>query len=199
MSYKKITFKQHRELSARTMSTEIEQMCGNHKALLAVHALGLVDEAIEAFEFIGDKSFGYTILSMNKKVMEELGDTLWYLARLYDIAVNNCGLMVPEIEYPTRGSILVKNSDENSIIYAAMMLVETKNIGELIKKYANHGHDFDVQKFVMAARSVMRNIQILLNIYGGYEIRECAAANINKLEKRYPDGFSAERSINRAE
>jgi len=197
MAAKKLTFKQHVELSVKTMSKEVEQLPGTGRALLAVHALGLVNEAIEAFEWLGSKSYGASVEVHNKVLAEELGDMLWYLVTLHHILPEECGIIVPEVEYPASSSSLPKLADHNPLAVMATIIVYAKEIGEMVKKYANHGHEFNVNTFTLATMSILANTQVLLKLNGGMDIRACAAKNIAKLKKRYPDGFSFARSINR--
>lgn len=69
---------------------------------------------------------------------------------------------------------------------------------DLVKKHMMHGHDFDREKFAKelgdiawylaeAAAAVDMDLESVLKM------------NIEKLKKRYPDGFDSEKSIHREE
>jgi len=69
---------------------------------------------------------------------------------------------------------------------------------DLVKKHMMHGHDFDREKFAKelgdiawylaeAATAIDMNLEDILQM------------NIDKLKKRYPDGFNSENSIHRKE
>ena len=75
---------------------------------------------------------------------------------------------------------------------------EAGEFADTIKKWRYHGHELDRQELVKELGDVL-----------WYVARACEAldtdmgtvmeANIAKLWRRYPDGFSTERSINRTE
>ena len=69
---------------------------------------------------------------------------------------------------------------------------------DLVKKHMMHGHAFDREKFARelgdiawylaeAARAIDMDLEDVLQM------------NIDKLKKRYPEGFSTEKSVNRKE
>ena len=69
---------------------------------------------------------------------------------------------------------------------------------DLVKKHMMHGHDFDKEKFANelgdiawylaeAATAIDTDLETILQM------------NIEKLKKRYPDGFDSEKSIHRSE
>ena len=75
---------------------------------------------------------------------------------------------------------------------------EAGEVTELIKKYLYHGHSLGIQKLTEELGDVMwylTNIATFFNIPMTYILDE----NIKKLEERYPEGFSEEKSINRKE
>ena len=75
---------------------------------------------------------------------------------------------------------------------------ECGEVTELIKKNLYHGHKLDLQKLTEELGDVMwylTNIASLYSISMSYILEE----NIKKLEERYPEGFSKEKSINRKE
>ena len=67
---------------------------------------------------------------------------------------------------------------------------------DAIKKHLYHGHDMKNLKEELG--DVMWYVAALSSMFG-IDMEEVAEANIEKLRKRYPDGFSKERSINRVE
>ena len=72
-------------------------------------------------------------------------------------------------------------------------------VGELHSLYQKvyQGHHFDVEH----AKKECGDIFWFLAEYCtamGWSMSEVAETNINKLKARFPDGFSAERSLNRA-
>lgn len=75
---------------------------------------------------------------------------------------------------------------------------EAGEVAEIIKKNIGHGHELDVTKLGKELGDVLWYIQEIGHIIG-YPLELVAKDNIEKLKKRYPDGFSTEQSVNRDE
>lgn len=73
---------------------------------------------------------------------------------------------------------------------------EAGEVADLIKKHVGHGHPLDVSKLKYELGDVLWYVAALADICG-LTLDDVAAANIEKLRARYPDGFSSERSIHR--
>lgn len=73
---------------------------------------------------------------------------------------------------------------------------EAGEVADLVKKHIGHGHTLDREKVVKELGDVLWYIAVLANQVGA-TLETVAQANIEKLAKRYPEGFSSERSINR--
>lgn len=74
-------------------------------------------------------------------------------------------------------------------------------VGEVIdtlKKYMWHNHLLDMEHLKKELGDVMWYLATLANEFG-ISLDDVIAGNVEKLRKRYPDGFSSERSINREE
>ena len=69
---------------------------------------------------------------------------------------------------------------------------------EMIKKYRFHGHDLDYPKLKKELGDTLWYLAVLADLLG-FSLDGVAQANIAKLERRYPDGFSADASRNRTE
>ena len=75
---------------------------------------------------------------------------------------------------------------------------EAGEVVDIIKKYAYQGHELEVEELIDELGDVMYYLCwlcILLQI----DFSEICFNNMNKLTKRYPNGFEEERSINRTE
>ena len=73
---------------------------------------------------------------------------------------------------------------------------ETGEVADHIKKATFQGHEFDVDKVVGELGDVCWYVAILakgLNV----DLETVMQKNIEKLQRRYPDGFAAEKSLNR--
>ena len=84
-------------------------------------------------------------------------------------------------------------------INAAMGLSgEAGETCEVIKKEFFHGHQTDVTKLIKEAGDVLWYLAFLAETYG-FTLEEVATMNIEKLRKRFPEGFSTEASIERVD
>ena len=75
---------------------------------------------------------------------------------------------------------------------------ESGEVADIIKKFVAHGHELEVQKLIEEAGDVLWYLAALASRLGT-TLELIAASNLRKLERRYPDGFSEERSRNREE
>lgn len=85
---------------------------------------------------------------------------------------------------------------EESTNYALGLTGESGEVADLIKKWAFHGHILNIEELKKELGDVLHYVAGLATFHG-LELEEIAEANIDKLKKRYPDGFSKEASKNR--
>lgn len=84
------------------------------------------------------------------------------------------------------------------IVFTLGLAGEAGEVIELVKKHIGHGHSLDRQKMLIELGDVLWYVSALAGALG-FTLEEVAQANIDKLKRRYPDGFSSERSQNRSE
>ncbi|MGD6898620.1 nucleoside triphosphate pyrophosphohydrolase family protein [Bacillus infantis] len=75
---------------------------------------------------------------------------------------------------------------------------EAGEVADLIKKSLFHGHSIDVAEVKKELGDVLWYLSQIARL-AGLTLDEVATANIEKLMKRYPEGFSQEASVNRVE
>ena len=73
---------------------------------------------------------------------------------------------------------------------------EAGEVADIIKKVVGHRHILDRDTLAGELGDVLWYVAAMCD-HLGVSIESVAAANIEKLRKRYPDGFSTERSIAR--
>lgn len=73
---------------------------------------------------------------------------------------------------------------------------EAGEVADLIKKHVFHGHDLDRGEIVKELGDVCWYVALLATSIG-VGLDEILDRNIEKLKRRYPEGFSSEASINR--
>jgi NTP pyrophosphatase (non-canonical NTP hydrolase) len=73
---------------------------------------------------------------------------------------------------------------------------ETGEVVDYLKKVYHHDHELDKDVIVKEMGDVLWYLSGLATILG-INLEDIAVENIEKLKKRYPEGFSTERSVNR--
>lgn len=90
-------------------------------------------------------------------------------------------------------------ASEDKILNGAMGLCgESGEVMDLIKKWKFHEHILDKDKVIKELGDVCWYIAILSKGLG-VDLSQVLEMNIEKLRKRYPEGFSKEKSLNREE
>lgn len=74
---------------------------------------------------------------------------------------------------------------------------ESGEVADLVKKILGHGHPLDREELIKELGDVLWYIAVMSNALE-CSLEDVAQINIDKLKARYPDGFSTERSMNRA-
>lgn len=88
-------------------------------------------------------------------------------------------------------------TDNDQIINAVMGLCgEVGEISDMLKKYFFQGHGLDYEEIAHELGDVMWYIALMCDAMQ-IQMSKVAEMNVDKLQKRYPKGFEAERSINR--
>ena len=90
---------------------------------------------------------------------------------------------------------LLSSKIENGILG---LCGESGECADLYKKYLYQGHEFDREAMKAELGDVLWYCAELAAGLG-VTLEDVAWANIEKLRKRYPDGFEVERSVNREE
>jgi NTP pyrophosphatase (non-canonical NTP hydrolase) len=73
---------------------------------------------------------------------------------------------------------------------------ESGEVTDHIKKVAFQGHNLDVQEIAKELGDIMWYVARSADAIG-YDLETIAKMNVEKLKKRYPEGFSADASVNR--
>lgn len=89
--------------------------------------------------------------------------------------------------------------DPGELINGALGLTgEAGEVSDMIKKYIFHRHDLDKTEIVKELGDVCWYVALISHAIG-VPLEEILETNIEKLKRRYPDGFSEENSIHRTE
>ena len=75
---------------------------------------------------------------------------------------------------------------------------ESGEVADLLKKYHFQGHNLDLNHVAKELGDIAWYLAV--GAYSiGYDLEKILQMNVDKLKARYPDGFSADRSLHRAE
>lgn len=86
--------------------------------------------------------------------------------------------------------------DRRLAVAALGLIGEAAEVSEAVKKYMGHGHELNREKLIDEAGDVLWYVAELCTVLG-VDMSDVATGNVEKLRKRYPMGFSSERSVNR--
>lgn len=104
-------------------------------------------------------------------------------------------------EYQEKSKRTLNTNLTNNELLSNMAMGISGETGEVIdhlKKYLYQGHDLQIDLIGEEIGDVMFYIANLCNLLE-IDLKDVIEGNYNKLLKRYPDGFSKEKSINRGE
>jgi NTP pyrophosphatase (non-canonical NTP hydrolase) len=93
----------------------------------------------------------------------------------------------------------IEDRNQALVNYALGLAGETGEVVDLIKKYVYHGHPMTLELKHKIMLEIGDDFHYLVGLCTLFDIDPQLAMdmNINKLKKRYPEGFSTKRSINR--
>ena len=188
MNYKRYSYNDYQAITRETSG------CDD----LSVLALGLVGESIEFIDAV-DQIYSNTsenyLMKTIDEVMKEAGDVFWYAARIMDT------MKVPFQAWQIHTANTTDNFNDSCRKSFRKKFRVVRNAGvvsEHVKKVAGHGHDLNKGLVREHIGDIVRDIAyILKGIYGQHALGMCMHANVEKLRKRYPNGFEVERSKNR--
>lgn len=169
----------YQENAKRTMNWDLE-----NNIQLSAMTLGIAGELGEVFELV---ECPFETDQEVQKVKDEAGDVFWYVA-------NKCTLL--SLDWRTLFPPEVKGKSVYRDIVRAMR--HASNLADTVKKTIAQRHVLDIDKVVEALRGIIACLTSVLSYYG-LTPQEVCSFNQQKLMKRYPSGFSADRSINREE
>ena len=166
----------------------------------------LIGETSEVVEIILESK---DIINENKDhIKEEIGDVIWYMSRLlddYDIEMYKVahshemdaysytinGLFGTFITYQTLGIEKFMNIESRKLVHYAGKSVE------VMKKHIFHKHELDIVEMERNVSHLLKHLTFVSMVLG-FTIGDVAKTNLIKTNKRYPNGFEKERSIERS-
>lgn len=112
-----------------------------------------------------------------------------------------CIADIPKVFTPNDyqvAALRTANKDSKDLILNGVLGLcgETGEVSDIVKKHLFQGHELDRQKAIEELGDVCWYLAITAHGLG-IDLESVMEININKLKKRYPDGFDADKSINR--
>lgn len=165
-----------------------------------------IEERIAAQVAKGREKYGVTLednvtLTEAQRIEhleEELIDALMYCEHLA-AAGRERGLTADDYQRAAlRTAQVTTMTDEDLILNGVMGLSgEAGECIDLVKKVRFQGHALDRDRFLLELGDVAWYLAVAAH-GAGFRLSEVFEANVDKLKKRYPDGFDKARSMNRA-
>jgi NTP pyrophosphatase (non-canonical NTP hydrolase) len=75
---------------------------------------------------------------------------------------------------------------------------EAGEVADMVKKHLFQGHPLDLDHLAIELGDCAWYLAVMAHAIG-YDLETVLQMNINKLRRRYPNGFEAERSLHRQE
>lgn len=183
-----LTWDEYRILARRTQDHTLSP-----REKLAHAVLGLCSELHEADLESSALVFGNPESSSDTKtrLALEIGDCYWMIAELCDCLDGESNGALFSLPYEARNS-----RTRVSSVGASALRSATAHLCSMAQK-TFQGHKLDNILRPKHSLSVIVNRLEILAKRSGFDTPTIPHMNIEKLKKRYPDGFSAERSVNR--
>lgn len=152
--------------------------------------MGLIGESGEVVDIVKKWKFqsGDHAQLPKDKLIEELGDVLWYCA---EVSTAQMVEMIPA----------VKAMGLEEIQYDGKLHIEALFLAKLAQSMTDawlYPDEYTPEPLYIVA-CIIDLIGYMLKTYCGSTLAECMERNIAKLKRRYPDGFDPERSLHREE
>lgn len=103
-----------------------------------------------------------------------------------------------EYQQAAQRTASTKNTDEKILNGILGMCGEIGEVADILKKYLFQGHEFDREHAIKEAGDTVWYVAELAAGLG-MTLEDVCQLNVDKLRRRYPDGFDPERSMHREE
>lgn len=134
----------------------------------------------------------YITLALDEEDLKNLKNSI-------DVELEDKEMTLNEYQDKALSKASIQTDPDETIFVRTLGLAgEIGEVCDLIKKHYGHGHDLSLDKIKDELGDVLWYIATLADCYN-LTLHEIAEGNCDKLNRRYPDGFSQEGSINRVD
>jgi len=150
--------------------------------------MGLIGESGEVVDTVKKWMFqsGDQAKIPKDKLIEELGDVLWYCAEI------STGMKEDMMKSAERWGV-------KSLSYEGKLHIEALFLSKLCQSVTDAWlyPDELALDILYTVSCILDLVGYMLHRYCNSTLEECMEKNIDKLKRRYPDGFDPERSLHR--
>lgn len=161
------------------------------------HCLGLVGEAGEVCDLVKKLRYHGHLDPGNEKMVSELGDVLWYVAALTNDVVVKQKLALDS--FSGFQAKLIEDWDARAVEIHVLALDLVSAASRAAFRIMHGRILHDQNQIVGSLQHVIDLVTLMAWLRGENTLQTVAERNIEKLMKRYPEGFSEERSRSREE
>jgi NTP pyrophosphatase (non-canonical NTP hydrolase) len=174
----------YQEQAKRTLATQ------DSNETIKLCLIGLIGELSEVVSIV--KQYGYSDLAVPVPeiyhIQDEIGDTLWYL-------VNLCSALGTDLQE------VMEDQNNNEIEthlqhLSTALFCKLGKISEPLKKFVYANHELSLLQLEDEIGDLFWYIVNLCSVLE-IDIQQVMQSNLDKLARRYPDGYSSEASRNR--
>lgn len=178
-----MNFEEYRVASKRTINNmlsddelKLHGFCG---LMSEIEEIGMALHEVYSCRYLND------VIENKKHMASECGDALWFLAELATVL----GLTVEDVHH--------KSPAYKTEEYVEILRKNAVNLGTMFQKELQ-GKKLSAWAVHTSIRNMLTCIGILAE-FAGSSLEDAYQQNVDKLKKRFPDGFSEEADANRAE
>lgn len=187
-----------------------------YESVLVLSGLGISGEVGEVLWLLDDiltaeeRGVPYpdtSITHWTVYLVKEVGDAMWYITYLLNaLDVKLATLMgIEDITAYQHGGVpwsqalgAASKADFQMSVICRRLGAHAGAVADIVKKHVLHGKDLDQEGLLERVNEVFWHLTIILNHFG-VEWTHVLDINRDKLRKRYPDGWTREASIARAD
>lgn len=157
--------------------------------------LGLIGESGEVVDVVKKWRFqsGDEAPFPKDRLIDECGDILWYCAELCKGVKTDLGWVISEAHRRRHDEQCMVEGDDP----ACWAYILSRRCGKCYHRCFVCPHEKD--NILRDVGEIVMTAELMLRKFAGATLEDAMIENVEKLRRRYPNGFDPERSLHRAE